>query len=701
VGADVGLPSDWTPSEREIAIRLRATRASMKGISEALRNAGYERTPSAVSRFLCRNKGSLTRELEAADKWRMPDSPIKGQPLRTTWGDPLCVKRLEVEFGRGTGLVPVAIVPDTHCPEQDDWAVELACKVIETLRPVAVVHLGDFRDFPQISRFDKDPARYLRIHDDIAVCNDVRRRLQSAADATTPWYELLGNHDHRWMKYLWGHPEIAGLRQMQYDAMFGLDENFQVIRNLQLVEQEICWRGRFVFKHGEYVSSQSGYTAKRELDKEHVSGASGHCFDEETEILTPTGWKRHADLEVGCPVLTLNAEKDVLEWNLVEEIFRYDDKKELIRLKSRDADLLVTPEHGLVRCIPDARPREMVGFRRSGTSQNGKYRFRTAEQCFERGMYIPLAGRVAGQSAAISDDQLRFVVWVLAEGHIDRRSHCIRLTQSDAPDGRLRELRGLLSRLGISHSCTKRYNAGETEHGVYRNYDAYVLNIHNAKDIWPWLSTLIDYDKNVLGPMWGLSPDQIDVLFEAWILTDGNYNKAARNSAQISAVRRTHIDYLQAMAVMSGRRTAVASRSRNGSDYFVMTVNTRSTTKVQKTHWSRVCDHSGPVWCVSVANGTLVVRRGGHTMITQNTHRIASYLVSNRRRPLAWTECGCLCSLDPAYMTNPNWQQGMAVGWFNGDGKNDYFHVDPLPFAGYRTICAGQMLEVKRTKSVC
>ena len=358
MGADVGLPSDWTPSEREIAIRLRATRASMKGISEALRNAGYERTPSAVSRFLCRNKGSLTRELEAADKWQMPDSPIKGQPLRTTWGDPLCVKRLEVEFGRGTGLVPVAIVPDTHCPEQDDWAVELACKVIETLRPVAVVHLGDFRDFPQISRFDKDPARYLRIHDDIAVCNDVRRRLQSAADATTPWYELLGNHDHRWMKYLWGHPEIAGLRQMQYDAMFGLDENFQVIRNLQLVEQEICWRGRFVFKHGEYVSSQSGYTAKRELDKEHVSGASGH------------------------------------------------------------------------------------------------------------------------------------------------------------------------------------------------------------------------------------------------------------------------------------------------------------------------------------------------------THRIASYLVSNRRRPLAWTECGCLCSLDPAYMTNPNWQQGMAVAWFNGDGRSDFFHVDPLPFANYQTILNGNFLSVKRTSSV-
>jgi hypothetical protein len=87
-------------------------------------------------------------------------------------------------------------------------------------------------------------------------------------------------------------------------------------------------------------------------------------------------------------------------------------------------------------------------------------------------------------------------------------------------------------------------------------------------------------------------------------------------------------------------------------------------------------------------------------MITQNTHRQGAYASTNRGRTIQWTEAGCLCSLEPEYLKNPNWQQGIALGWFNGDGKNDYFHVETVAFSQRQAIIMGNYIQAKKTLSV-
>lgn len=68
------------------------------------------------------------------------------------------------------------------------------------------------------------------------------------------------------------------------------------------------------------------------------------CYDKETEILTKEGWKRFEDLKNNEEVATLNKE-GVLEYQRIEKMQKFRFKGDMIQLKGRNIDLLVTPAH--------------------------------------------------------------------------------------------------------------------------------------------------------------------------------------------------------------------------------------------------------------------------------------------------------------------------------------------------------------------
>jgi DNA-directed RNA polymerase beta subunit/DNA-directed RNA polymerase beta' subunit len=80
------------------------------------------------------------------------------------------------------------------------------------------------------------------------------------------------------------------------------------------------------------------------------------CYDEETELLTRAGWFRFADLPRGEPVATLNQATGMFEWQVPTEYQKYRYCGEMVRLqygrhnkgKGRNGtrvDLLITPNH--------------------------------------------------------------------------------------------------------------------------------------------------------------------------------------------------------------------------------------------------------------------------------------------------------------------------------------------------------------------
>jgi len=143
-----------------------------------------------------------------------------------------------------------------------------------------------------LSRFDKDPNRKLKLQDDLDIAISIMTKIRSMF----PDIKIVmvqGNHDKRWQKYLNNHAEeLCYLDVLQIEKL------------LKLNELKIEYKGNYVFrnvlfKHGNIVRKYSGYTARAELDKEGMSGCSGHTHRLSAHFKTLRGGK-YVWLETGC-----------------------------------------------------------------------------------------------------------------------------------------------------------------------------------------------------------------------------------------------------------------------------------------------------------------------------------------------------------------------------------------------------------------
>lgn len=191
----------------------------------------------------------------------------------------------------------VALLGDTHCPYQDDCAVDLACLLLEAFEPDEVIHLADGVDFYALSPFDRDPDRVLRLQDELDVSFTVNKRLKSTAPDASWIYLSSGNHEKRLWRYLTRHPEICGLRVLKLESLLRLDELGWALGGW---EREYLSK-RLVVTHGEKYSKHAGWGVKRELETRFFqqSVAIGHthkigCYTARGPRLCVGGW------EIGC-----------------------------------------------------------------------------------------------------------------------------------------------------------------------------------------------------------------------------------------------------------------------------------------------------------------------------------------------------------------------------------------------------------------
>jgi UDP-2,3-diacylglucosamine pyrophosphatase LpxH len=98
------------------------------------------------------------------------------------------------------------------------------------------------------------------------------------------------------------------------------------------------------------------------------------------------------------------------------------------------------------------------------------------------------------------------------------------------------------------------------------------------------------------------------------------------------------------------------------------------------THGSIVRQHSG--WSAKAHFD----KRGG-SVIIGHTHRLGTYYRTNAKGVHVSIENGCLCSLKPEYVQDPDWQQGWAVVKVADDGN---FNVQQIPVINREAIMYGE-----------
>jgi hypothetical protein len=185
----------------------------------------------------------------------------------------------------------VLTLSDFHAPFEDKKAVSVALKFTEYLKPkIIVVH--EVMDFYALSRFDKDPARKLSLQRDL----DRGKAILKAIRKSSPGSRIIlleSNHSKRLKSYLSSRAEeLSCLKCLQIEELLGL-KPLRIDFLPSFVFRDV------LFKHGSIIRPHSSYTAKAELDKEGMSGVSGHTHRLGMHFKTLRGGK-YVWIESGC-----------------------------------------------------------------------------------------------------------------------------------------------------------------------------------------------------------------------------------------------------------------------------------------------------------------------------------------------------------------------------------------------------------------
>lgn len=220
--------------------------------------------------------------------------------------------------GVNMGVIKAIQINDLHIPFHDKEAFRLLLDFLEYFRPHKLVIAGDFLDFYQLSKFDKNPNRRETIQDELDSADRVLRALKSLVNEI---HFIAGNHEKRLRKFLWKNPELSSLKVLELSKLLNLD-----LLNIDYHEVEYVLND-FRFSHGTIVRSESGMSAKAEHVKYGSSCSQGHTHRMEAYYRTDARGTT-ASFNMGC-MCELQPEymEEIPNWQQGFGVFYFDDNR--------------------------------------------------------------------------------------------------------------------------------------------------------------------------------------------------------------------------------------------------------------------------------------------------------------------------------------------------------------------------------------
>lgn len=551
------------------------------------------------------------------------------------------------------------VLPDIQFPYHDQKTFNAIYKYLrEAPKFDECLQLGDFMDFSYISKWTKGNLRFLegkRFLEDYTKANKFLDELMGHLRANNKQMKftmLQGNHDIRPEVFMDVHPEMEGMLEMEENLRFkerGIDyrKTWNTFETYKV--------GHAEFIHGGYITK---YHAAKMVEQYQAPIFYGHCFDEQTELLTKDGWKTYERITEEDVCLTMNKDTNLLEWNRINKKFVYDAPDTMVQIKSTKVDLLVDKEHGLVYRSPRSsdwtygKAKDLLGM-------NTNYVFKVAGTEDE------------GTEYPIDDNTLKLLAWIISEGTVYKIGNTPYVEIAQSKESDVNTICDVLDAVGMEYSLSPKE---ATEHSTMQPY-RFRLLAESARIVYPFVA-----DKSRV-PEWArlLSNRQFTVFVDEYIKGDGSaYTGRHKNQRAIYTNKQEWVDYFQERLFRTGYRTRVYWRTGGFGNKPCAQINIFGSqeTHVHARKHIKEVPYSGKMWCVNVDNGTLVVRRGDKIVVTQNTHDVMCYPMTNRAKHKAYVgqSLGCLCVYDMDYMGKrpSNWQQAFAEFVFTKDGHFNY-----------------------------
>lgn len=382
-----------------------------------------------------------------------------------------------------------------------------------------------------------------------------------------------------------------------------------------------------------------------------VGAGRGFCYDEDTDVLTDEGWKAWPDLRGDEALATIN-DDGYLEYQRPTALVVEPYKGRMYKLKSKMVDLLVTPNHRMLhqkytglknggdakRKWEIAPAEEMMGLRvryrrdaqwvAPSPSRISIPNFMSQQvQANQHGMYgtRPIVCEGVTYDAL---DFARFMGWWLAEGSLDHQpggGYFTVIAQDERSAG-FPEIEKLLTDMEMTFSI-KRSGATET----MRQF-----RVSGGRALYEYLKPHSGAKtKSIPIDVRAFNAQECRILIDAYLAGDGSFPR--RGSGEGHTISEQLADDLQELALKAGWSATVREVDRrdepvrflNGNPirhanliYVVSFCKERNRPLVNhngKRHDEWV-EYDGMVYCATVPNGTLHVRRNGRPVWSGNSH---------------------------------------------------------------------------------
>ena len=324
-----------------------------------------------------------------------------------------------------------------------------------------------------------------------------------------------------------------------------------------------------------------------------------HCYSEDTEVLTLSGWKTFGTLQVGEKVAQYD--KGVISFVEPSHIVWQDYEGDMIHIKTGKVDFLVTPDHRvLVENHKTRRPKVMLA--KDIHNRNSNWR-------------VPVNGFISNSGLDISNSSIQLAVALQADSYFNGESYRFEFVK----ERKINRLSEILKSLDVSYTITNGYTK--------KGNKTYRVNI-NKKSI-PETMLLMEA-KSWNENLYKLSAEQCEVFINEVQFWDGT--TLENGDCILDTTSKDARDIVATIATLCGRKvTASFFPNRKGGlgscDIFRVYISGKESTKGVALLGSKIqtVKYKGKIGCVSVPSTFIVVKRNNIIGISGNTFNAFSF----------------------------------------------------------------------------
>ena len=439
-------------------------------------------------------------------------------------------------------------------------------------------------------------------------------------------------------------------------ACFSVDDEGNVLDEafLEMISEKNMEYGFINIYCGKTSTLSSCCRLRSDTNSEYFnsfgSGSSKiGCYDDKTEVLTSNGWKLFKDVDIDSDKIYTMDEYKNPSFDKASEYHEYDYEGDLISFKNKSTDLLVTPNH---RMVLDSKKTDKIFIKRADEIENNlqvsipmslPYNSLVIEELYFTIPSLKIKNKSYPEVKINYNDWVKFMGIYLSEGCCDK-------------DGNKNNHGNERYRITISQNKEAKpiiYNE------IYKLLEKLPYKFYafdngfeiNNKPLCLYLRQFGDHsDKFVPEDIKYLPKQYLDSFWE-WLVKGDGHIISTGTEMYWTTSKQLNDDIQMIMALMGYRsRSEIVEKKdavikgrliskENVKDCYRSIKYIRTNNAVKKHQISRKL-YSGKVYCLSVPNGTLFVRRNGKVawsgnslgVVTVNLPRLAYKYKDNEEK---------------------------------------------------------------------